>query len=97
MTKIKKNNHIHLLQKRNLTRNKLKEPYRVLACIKPFCTYYIREDLSLGKEFECFRCHKTASITKKTLKLRDKLHCDECVNSRHKDEVDKLKELFGQE
>ena len=79
---MKVNSHgIHKYQRRNLTRNKDKEPYFVYACVLPGCTSYIRCELALGKECLCNVCSLPFVLDRRSV-IEKKPHCDNCIRRK---------------
>ena len=85
----KKPDHLHKYQRTILGRRN----WLIYRCMVPGCTHYIDADLILNRLCECWRCGNAMAINKRAALLA-KPHCDDCVRSPKKDEVDKLTELF---
>lgn len=77
----------HRYKRRNLTKNKNKEPFYVFACVE--CPSTIRIDMAAGREARCFNCNDTFIITAKQASKMAKLRCDNCI--KHKSETLQVK------
>lgn len=79
----KKTHATHKFQRKNLTRNKNKDPYYVFACVLPGCLSYIRCDLALGKSAICNRCCEEFVMDKRSV-LEARPHCVNCIKRTDK-------------
>lgn len=71
-----------------------KSNYTVMRCVLVGCSHYIRKDLARDKVSLCNRCNQPFVMDARAIRM-EKPCCIDCVDRRDKQEVNKLKELFG--
>lgn len=67
--------------------------YKVYKCTVPGCTHYVSMALAPGRICQCNRCGEPMVMTKYAMKLA-KPHCDNCIEKKDSDTLNKLGELF---
>ena len=76
--------HIH-----KYLRVKAGENYTVYKCVKDGCTHYVRVELAIGNNFECWRCGGVFVMNQKTLTYK-KPHCSSCTRQKKQSEYKDL-------
>ncbi len=66
--------HIHKYQRIKLGR----KDYTVFKCMKPSCSHFIRAELVIGMEHQCWRCGETMVMNQWSAMYK-KPHCRACT------------------